>query len=292
MTTATPVVTATVSGATTIYYTPYKHGFVPIYDGGNFVLTAFTELSNISTNSATGNAGPAAVGASKCNDFFVWSNAGVVTLTRSIDWTSTSARNMSLVRVGGRLLNGSSITNGPTAQRGTYVGTACSNSGSTWDYILGGSASGGTAANLQVWNNDNRVRTAVLVTDSGVSYTYSSATIRQWRATAGNQVGFVLGLVEDAVEAGVTCEMGTTNVAAALGRCGWGIDTTSGFSIQPVIITDPTTTGGIASGGTSRAALMTTLGVHTIAGTEQADGSNNATMDRNSTNSISVSIWN
>jgi len=44
------------------------------------------------------------------------------------------------------------ITNGPAAQRGTYVGSFRSGIGNSSDFNFGGSGAGGVAAALMVWN--------------------------------------------------------------------------------------------------------------------------------------------
>jgi hypothetical protein len=67
------------------------------------------------------------------------------------------------------LLNSVAITNGPAASRGTYVGTTRSNGSSQLDWIVGGSASGGTAAFLWVWNAYNRVTVVGSTIDTGTT---------------------------------------------------------------------------------------------------------------------------
>ena len=79
--TATPVMTSAQTGKTTLYYTPYLGSTVPIYDGTNWSHARFSELSNITTNSSTGSAGPAAVTTNSNYDLFVWSSGGTLTLT-------------------------------------------------------------------------------------------------------------------------------------------------------------------------------------------------------------------
>lgn len=61
LTSGVAVLTGDVSGASTIYFTPYGGQLVPIYDGTRWSMRVFAELSNITTNSSTGKAGPAAV---------------------------------------------------------------------------------------------------------------------------------------------------------------------------------------------------------------------------------------
>lgn len=200
----TPVITSSDSGNTTIYYTPYTGRLVPIYDGTRFYMFDMGgELSNITTNSATGSAGPAVVGASKVNDLFVWNDSGTLRLTRGPDWTNDTTRSAgtALVLTNGIYLNNASITNGPAASRGTYVGTVRSNASSQIDYILGGTAVGGTAAFIGVWNMYNRVLVTPRVNDSDDVWSCNSTTIAAMNASNGNRISMVRGLNEDGVTA-------------------------------------------------------------------------------------------
>lgn len=294
LTSGTPVLATTVSAATTVYYTPYNGNVIPIYDGTAFIATAFTELSNITSNSATGNAGPAAVAASSCYDLFVWNNSGTPTLTRGPVWTNTTSRSAgtALSRTNGILLNSSSITNGPAANRGTYVGTECSNAGSTIDYIFGASSSGGTAAVLNVWNMYNRVSTGTNVIDSETAYTYSSATIRQAGASAGNQITFVIGLQEDSVQP----QYGQVGILAAVlsANMQWamGFDSTTTRScIQFFVENDAALTTQSTAGSTS-CSWSPALGQHFLAALEGGDGTNNNTFNAGTRGNLSAIIRN
>jgi len=221
LTTATPVMTSTQAAKTTIFYTPYVGNKLPIYDGTVMVMTTFAELSNVTTASSTGSAGPAAVAASSVYDLFVWSNAGTVTLTRGPAWTSGTARSAgtALVMVAGVLLNNVSITNGPAASRGTYVGTVRSNASSQLDWILGGSSAGGTAAIFGVWNAYNRRPVATQIIDTTASFTVAASGVASLNAAVGNRVTIVAGLQEDFHEAMINY----TGQAGASSNCGVGI---------------------------------------------------------------------
>jgi hypothetical protein len=111
--TATPVMTTTQSAKTTIFYTPYHGNLVPIYDGTNMVPTAVAEISVATTDTTKS---PAAIGASKVNDWFVWSDAGTIRIGHGPDWTSDTARSAgtALVMVNGIL---STTPRSPTARR-------------------------------------------------------------------------------------------------------------------------------------------------------------------------------
>lgn len=230
LTSATPVLTATVSGATTVYFTPYNGNMIPIYDGTTFDFTDFSEMSQATTDATES---PAAVGASSNYDIFVWNDAGTLRATRGPAWSSATSRGTGagtteLQLLSGIYVNKVAITNGPGANLGTYVGSIRSNASSTIDWTLGGSASGGSAAVLNVWNYYNRVNVQTRVTDSGVTYSYASSTIRAKRGSATNRITFLSGLAEDAIYVGnlTTCVSNST----AGGGGGIGLDTTTAFS--------------------------------------------------------------
>lgn len=195
-----PVMTTTQSAKTTIYYTPYVGNQVPIYDGTSMTMTTFPEIS-VATTDTTKN--PAAIGASKVNDWFVWNDAGTLRLSHGPDWTSDTVRSAgtALTVVNGIYLNNAAITNGPAASRGTYVGTTRSNGSSQLDFIIGGASAGGTAAFIGLWNMYNRVKLEVLVQDTTASWNYNSTTIRNANASAANRISFVSGIGDDGVNA-------------------------------------------------------------------------------------------
>jgi len=196
--TLTPVMVTTQAAKTTLFYTPYAGNQIPLYDGTNMVMTAFAELSVASTDTTKS---PAAIGASKVNDWFVWSDAGTVRLGHGPDWTNDTTRSAgtALVMVNGIWLNNVSITNGPAASRGTYVGTTRSNASAQLDWILGSAAVGGGAAVLGVWNCYNRVDIATTVQDATTSEAVGAIVTRPFFNSTNNRVSAVFGLAEDAI---------------------------------------------------------------------------------------------
>jgi hypothetical protein len=200
LTTLTPVLSSTVSGATTVYYTPYVGQFVPIYDGTRWTMHDIGGELNQATTDSTKS--PAAVTTNSNYDLFVWNDSGTYRCTRGPAWTSDTARGTGagtteLERVRGVLVNKISITNGPAAQRGTYVGTIRTNGSSQVDFITGGSAAGGTAAVFNIWNAYNRVEVYGLTQDSTASWTYNSTTLRTANSSSTIRASFVSGLAED-----------------------------------------------------------------------------------------------
>jgi len=278
---ATPVMTTTQSAKTTIYYTPYAGNLIPIYNGTSMVPTAFSEISVATTDTAKN---PSAIGASKINDWFVWSDGGTLRLSHGPDWTSDTARSAgtALTMVNGVLLNSVAITNACAIQRCTYVGTTRSNASSQLDWIIGGAGSGGVGAFLNVWNAYNRVLTSARSVDNGVTYTTNSLG-RQARGSTANQINAVVGLQEDAFTASYVARGSTASSAGA--AIGWGI----GIDVLLLTTSIPFTTVAAApmSAGAGIPYSDTfSIGYHFIAAMEFTDGTT-ATFDTAQNNTLS-----
>lgn len=267
----TPVMVASQAAKNTVYYTPYAGNLVPIYDGTNMTPTAFTELSQLTTDTTKS---PAAVANNSVYDIFVWNDSGTLRATRGPAWTNSSTRGYTLTAVNGILLNTSSITNGPAALRGTWVGTIASNGTATIDFVLGSSGSGGIAANLKVWNAYNRVNIGTIVADNGTAYTYSSNTIRQARGSSGNQVSFVVGAQEDSAYASYTQTCFYPAVAQSYAQIAIGYDAIGfGFG-EAATFQNAGSVQVAAYFQTSAVIPAPAVGTHTIYACEAGDGTN------------------
>jgi hypothetical protein len=223
---------------TTIYYTAHIHGFVPIFNGTNWYLAPFSELSQ---TLADNTKSPAAAAINSLYDMFVWNNAGTLRLSRGPAWSSATARGTGagtteLERKNGILTNKVAITNGPTANRGLYVGTiATDGSGANGELNMmfaPAPAAGGSANRLDVWNMYNRVRVCSISRDSTNTWNYTTATVRAANNSASNRVTAVFGLSEDAVAARYATSA-TNSSAGVLVSCGVGRDLTNAFSGVP-----------------------------------------------------------
>ena len=227
--TLTPVMTTTQAAKTAIFYTPHVGNQIPLYNGTAFVMTAFTELTVATTDTANS---PAAIGVSKVNDWFIWdSGGGVLKLVHGPDWTSDTARSAgtAIERIQGLWVNSVAITNGPAIRRGTYVGTTRSNASSQLDWIFPGAGSGGLAGVFNVWNCYNRVNVAGLLQNNSASWTYNSTVVRPVQGSAAGRISFVSGLMEDAAEA-VLCSYCIAASDGTTGIVGIGVDTTTAFN--------------------------------------------------------------
>jgi hypothetical protein len=251
----------TQSAKTTIYYTAYSGDQVPIYNGSSWTMTPITggEISVLTTDTTKN---PAAIGASKVNDWFIWNDAGTIRISHGPDWTDDTTRSAgtALVMVNGILLNNASITNGPAASRGTYVGTTRSNASSQLDWIYGTIASGGTAGFFGVWNAYNRRLVESLSGNSADSWVYASITIRSANNSGTTRHSFVSGLAEDMFYA----EYGIM-AAGAGSELGIGYDVTNAFSSRQGV--NYTTDGCTVVGSHS----TTALGFHFFQACEAAE---------------------
>jgi len=263
--TLTPVMTTTQPAKTTIFYTPYVGNRVPIYDGTSMVMTTFAELS-VATTDATKS--PAAIGASKVNDWFVWSDAGTVRIGHGPDWTSDTARSAgtALTMVNGILLNNASITNGPAASRGTYVGTTRSNASSQLDWTFGTFGAAAGTALLGVWNCYNRRPVSTTTGTTTANWTYATAA---WRGPGGGTtmfVSYVAGLAEDVVEA--VYQVIGNGAASQQGSGAIGIDTFTAPSGLYAMTNDSVAIGPIMGSY----AGIPGLGFHSLNAIEYASG--------------------
>lgn len=310
LTQGVPVPATSVAGAALLYYNPFAGNQYPRYDGTVLVSTQFPDELVASVTDTAKN--PAAIGASKVNDWFVWQDSATFTvtiaspgvftynnhglaadqpvkfttsgalptgltagttyyvistglstnnfrvsatkggsvvntsgsqsgthtitiqrLTHGPDWTNDTTRSAgtALVLVNGIYLNSVSITNGPAASRGTYVGTTRSNGSSTLDFIFGALASGGTAGNFGLWNAYNRVPFNTFVGDTTSSWTYTPGVAATWRAANNSstiRIYSVRGLNIDSIRAEYAAN-GTAG-ASANATVGVGLDQTAGFN--------------------------------------------------------------
>lgn len=212
LTTATPITVNDVTAATTVYYTPYNGNTVALYTGSLWVFYALTELS-IAVPATT----------STMYDLFLDYNDGTPVLA-ALAWTNDTTRATALT-----LQDNIYVKTGDTQQR--YVGSFRTTgvSGQTED----------SAANRFVYNAYNQVPRSLRVVDTTNSWDYDTATWRQARASALNQVTVVNGLLGMVVDLRLF-GAATVNTNNAMG-VGIGQNST----------TAPTTgfTGGATAGG-------------------------------------------
>lgn len=199
LTSGTPITTADVTAATSVYYTPYRSSLLTLYDGTSWRTVGFQE-----TTIAVPNA------ANTVYDVFAYlSTAGVLTF-ETVAWTNDTTRATALTTQDGIL-----VKSAATGRRylGSFRTTAVA--GQTEDSF----------AKRYVWNMYNRARRVGRVSESTDSWAYTTATWRQANNAAANQLDFVIGWADNPLHAEVKgYAVNSSNVAASVGI---GQDSTS-----------------------------------------------------------------
>jgi hypothetical protein len=204
LTTVTPVTTGDVTGATTLYCTPYKGNKIKLYDGSLWKTRSSAEFSIAVPATTDTN-----------YDVFCYDNAGTPTLELTA-WTNATTRATALA-----LQNGVLSKTGALTRR--YLGSFRTTgvSGQTEDSV----------AKRYVWNYYNRVRRAMRVVEGTNTWTYTLDAYQQASASAANQLDYVQGVSEDAVYAVVIAGASNNNASVAIG-VGVGVDSTTVNSAQ------------------------------------------------------------
>jgi len=202
LTSGTPVTTSDVTGATTIYYTPYVHDTIVLWDGARWRPVTFAEVSHaLGTMSANTN-----------YDVFGYLNAGALALEK-LAWSNDTTRATAVTIQDGRYCKSGDKTR-------LYIGTFRSTSTTTTEDSAGGVTSQ-VGGKRFVWNMYNRVPRAMAVIDTTATWTYNAANWRQANAASGNKVECVTGISSDvSAQLTVTVNIGNTNPAHA----GIGLD--------------------------------------------------------------------
>ncbi len=142
---------------------------------------------------------------------------------------------------------------------------------------------------MGVWNMWNRSYATMASIDTGVQYTYSTATIRQARASAGNQNSYTIGLVEDAVDAYYLTRVDTPATSTSFCIVGIGLDSTTVISGQRGFSQTVANVVAIQTPAL-RQQFYPTLGFHTAAALEQATAV--CAYDGDSTAQFTTSLFN
>lgn len=187
LTTGVPVTTSDVTGATTIYCTPYKGNQISLYDGAAWVTRASSEFSLALGTLTSG----------KPYDVFCYDNAGTPTL-EFLAWTNDTTRATALAYQDGVLVKSGNATR-------RYLGTFYTTATTTTEDSL---------AKRFLWNYYNRVNRPMRVMEATASWTYSTASLRQFNNSTANQLDYVAGVAEDSIA--VTCYANAISSAATI----------------------------------------------------------------------------
>lgn len=200
LTSGTPVTSSDVTGATSIYFTPYGGNRVALYTNSLWQLYTFTEKT-LALGTLTNDLP---------YDVFLYDNSGTLTL-EAVAWTNKTTRATALTTQDGVL-----VKSGSTNKK--YLGTFHTTSTTTTEDSL---------AKRLLWNYYNRVPRSMRVLETTDTWTYTTATFRQARASTANQIAFVIGWNEVEVSANVAAIIENSGTAAAVTVAVGALDSTS-----------------------------------------------------------------
>lgn len=192
-----PVMTSDNASISTLYLTPYKGNRIALYDNSNgkWKLYSSGEITiNISGRTAN-----------LPFDIFLYDNAGTLTVALT-NWASVSARTSSIT-----LQDGVWVKTSSPQQR--YIGTVYATGATTTAWVT---QTDDTQGKAYIFNVDNRVPVVVRVRDTTNSWTYTTATWRQARASTNNQINIMVGLQEASLDCRVNAV--ASNSSANIGR--------------------------------------------------------------------------
>lgn len=176
LTSLNPVTVSDVTGAATIYCTPFKSNMIALYVGGAWVARSSAEF-----NKALGT-----LTSGMNYDVFCYDNSGTPTL-EFYAWSSDTARQQGLQYRDGVLVKGGDATR-------RYMGTFRTTATTTTE---------DSAAKRFLWNWNHRVPRNMVRKESTSTWTYTTNSWRLANGSSANILDFVVGVAGDAVSA--TC---------------------------------------------------------------------------------------
>lgn len=248
LTSGTPVTTSDVTGATNVYYTPYVHDTITLWDGARWIPVTFTEITH-----ALGTVVDA-----KNYDFFAYLSSGALAIEKLV-WTNDTTRATAVTLQDGRYCKSGDKTR-------LLLGTIRTTSTTTT-----------AAADVSRFVNNiyNQVSRRLYKYDA-TGHTYNGG-YRQWNNAAGNKVEFVVSSpVGTTVGCGCAGEVAVP--PAIYGIVAQKLDATNSYDGVPAYI-NPSVTVTIGAGAASYMTHTVTAGYHYIAATESSASAGTATFN-------------
>lgn len=210
LTAGTPVTTADVTAATTVYVTPLKGGRCGFYDGS----TTWTVLTNTEVTIAV----PATT--STLYDVWCRNNAGTIACDTTA-WTNDTTRATALTTQ-----NSVYVKTGDTTRRYLASFRTTTVSGQTEDSL----------AKRFVWNYYHRVPRLLRVTEATDTWTWETAAWHQANASPANQLAVVVGVAEVPIQVNVRAHVGNASGTAKVVYGGIGEDVTNAIATGSLAI--------------------------------------------------------
>ena len=248
LTTDVPVTTTDVTGASTVFLTPYNGNQIALYNGTAWELLTTAQVSLALSGLTSG----------RPYDVFAYNNAGTVTL-ETLVWTNDTTRATALAYQDGVL-----VRSGSTTRR--YLGTF---------YSTGTTTTEDSAKNRYLANYYNTVRKNMSAAESTASWTYSTAAYRQWNNATNAEVSFIQGVAENAVECRVSGRFVNSTATARQAWVAIGLNSATALWGNASIETQPVISAVAASGTSQGSAFL--LGKNTFKALEYGAGADTQT---------------
>lgn len=167
LTSGTPVTTSDVTGATSVYYTPYLHNVIVLWDGSDWVPVTFSEQT-LALGTVTSGLP---------YDVFGYLSSGALAVEK-LAWTNGTTRATAVTLQDGRYCK-----SGDKAR--LYLGTF---------YTTSTTQTEDSDLKRFVWNMYNRVPRRLRVNETTNNWTYAAATWRSANNSTSNRVQVMCGL--------------------------------------------------------------------------------------------------
>jgi hypothetical protein len=289
-----PVNFTTNVGTGLIYYSPYIHPFVPLFNGSTVQMYQFAASLSDHVGLTINLNGNAAWPAGNVFDIFVILNAGVLTLA-TLQWANLTTRAMALSIFGGFLTNagatnmltapaGTPVTVAVAANQATFLGSFYTTANGIVQWAFPGSNNSGT---FGLSNYYNRALFTGNVVDS-VSYTYSSATVRQAGGHAYNQITVLQTSSERALSFTAITLVQNAAVAGSYGLVGLGVNNTTAYAVSQL---RQTPSAVATQGGIIVPITISFTGFFTVSVNQNADGTNATTFNSGTSDQLQFTAW-
>lgn len=176
LTSGTPVTTSDVLTSTSVYYTPYLHNLVPLWNGTYWVVVSFTEQT-LALGTVTSG---------RPYDVFAYLSSGALAI-ESLIWTNDTTRATAVTLQDGRYCKSGDKTR-------LYLGTF---------YTISTTQTMDTTGARYLFNMYNRVPRSLFCKDTTDSWNYSTAAYQEARAQSTNgtsRYSVVIGIADTMTE--------------------------------------------------------------------------------------------
>jgi hypothetical protein len=244
LTSGTPVTTSDVTGATSVYYTPYLHDIINLWTGSAWTPVQFTEQT-LALGTVTSGLP---------YDVFGYLSSGALALEK-LAWTNGTTRATAITLQDGRYCKSGDKTR-------LYLGTFYSSGTTTTEDSL---------LKRYLFNAYNR-RFRALKFFLSSSHSYNGG-YRYWNNSAASRVEFLLGLAEDAISSAVYGECSITS--STFGIVAQNMDVNNAFDSFFYLNPAGSGTNGFAASAIS--SYSAGVGFHYIAALESSASSGSNT---------------